>query len=348
MQAGTGIKCRLCLDSGAFQTREVLMRYDWTKEEVSEIYHSPLLELVYRAATVHREHHDPQEVQCCEVMSIKTGGCQEDCKFCSQSMHNKTHVKPEPLLNKEEVLSRARASKEQGATRFCLGAAWRGVRDGKQFDQILEMVREIADMNLEVCCTLGLLTEDQAERLKDAGLYAYNHNLDTSREHYKKIISTRTFDDRLETLKNVRGAGLTVCCGGILGMGETEADRVSMLQTLATMNPHPESVPINKLVPIDGTPLSDVEPLPFWDLLRSIATARIVMPKSMVRLSAGRRSLTEVEQAFCFLAGANSIFMGGTLLTTPNAEMGADAKLFATLDLKGRAPYQAEALAESS
>lgn len=323
------------------------MRHDWTLSEIQEIYDQPLLDLVYSAATVHRQHHAASEVQKCQLVSIKTGGCPEDCKYCPQSMHYKTEVKPEPLLNKGEVLMRARKAKADGATRLCMGAAWKQVREGKQFETVLEMIREVTDMGLEVCCTLGLLSKEQAHRLKAAGLHAYNHNLDSSEEFYETIISTRSYADRLKTLENVRDANLTICCGGILGMGESVADRLKLLQTLASMNPHPESVPINKLVPCKGTPLENQAELPFWEMVRIVAVARILMPESMVRLSAGRASLSDVEQALCFMAGANSIFMGEKLLTTPNAEMDEDQELFQTLGLKGREPFQGQVLEET-
>jgi len=316
------------------------IRYDWTKSEVTELYNLPLLELVYRAAGVHREYHDPSEVQVCTLLSIKTGGCSEDCKYCSQSVHNDTGLQAHKLLDHEVVTANARQAKANGATRFCMGAAWREVRDNKDFDKVLGMVREVNDLGLEVCCTLGMLTEDQAKKLKDAGLYAYNHNLDTSESYYKEIISTRTYQDRLATLKNVRSAGLTVCCGGIIGMGESKQDRIDLLQTLCTMEVHPESVPINALVGIEGTPLEGKDPIDPLEFVRTIATARILMPRSMVRLSAGRLEMSRETQALCFLAGANSIFGGDKLLTTANPEVDADQAMFKDLGLRPRESFK--------
>jgi len=315
-------------------------RHNWTKDEISKIYNRPILELVYNAATVHRQYHDPSEVQICSLLSIKTGGCTEDCGYCSQSLHFQTGVKIQPLLSFDEVLEKAQWAKKAGATRFCMGAAWRGVRDNKDFDRVLSMVKAVNDLGLEVCATLGMLTKEQARKLKEAGLYAYNHNVDTSEEFYKKIISTRTYQDRLDTIENTRKANITVCCGGIIGMGESVDDRVAMLMTLANLNPHPESVPINALVPIDGTPLENQSPVTAWEFTRMIATARILMPKSMVRLSAGRLKLSQEAQALCFLAGANSIFAGDRLLTTPNPAIDEDEELFSILGLKPRKPFQ--------
>lgn len=320
------------------------MRHDWTLDEIRALYNKPVLELVYQAATVHRQHHDGSEVQRCQLASIKTGGCPEDCSYCAQSSRYQTSIKAQALLKKEEVLRQAAQAKQDGATRFCMSAAWRGAREGKQFEQVLEMIREVADMGLEVCCTLGLLTTEQAHRLKKAGLYAYNHNLDTSEDYYKTIISTRSYEDRLRTLEAVREADLTVCCGGIVGLGESPGDRLQLLQTLATMNPHPESVPINRLVPIEGTPLQDTPPLPFWEYLKTVALARILMPKAMIRLAAGRESLSDAEQALSFLAGVNSIFMGEKLLTVKNRQVPQDTELFETLGLVGRQPYKTMSL----
>ena len=320
-------------------------RHDWTLDELRELNALPVLDLIYQSATVHREHHAGSEVQRCQLLSIKTGGCPEDCKYCSQSMHNKTDVKAEPLMKRDAVLAEAKRAKENGATRFCMGAAWREVREGKQFDEVLEMIRGVNAMGLEVCCTLGMVNADQAKRLKVAGLHAYNHNLDTSEDYYDSIISTRSYEDRLRTLQNVRDAGLTVCCGGILGLGEEVDDRLKLLQTLATMDPHPESVPINMLAPSKGTPLATLpDRIPFWEFVRVVAIARIIMPKSMVRLSAQRRILTDVEQGMCFLAGANSIFVGNKLLTVGNAQRDADDDLFETLGLQGRVPFKEEAV----
>lgn len=296
--------------------------------------------MIYKAATVHRQYHDSSEVQVCSLLSIKTGGCSEDCGYCSQSVHYDTGVKVQPLLSFNEVMEKARRAKEACATRFCVGAAWREVRDNKDFDRVLKIIKAVNDLGLEVCATLGMLTEEQAKKLKEAGLYAYNHNIDTSEGYYKKIITTRTYQDRLETIKNTRKADITVCCGGIIGMGESEDDRITMLMTLANLDPHPESVPINALVPIHGTPLEDQQPVNAWEFARMIATARILMPKSMVRLSAGRLQLSQEAQALCFLAGANSIFAGDKLLTTPNPAPNEDEKLFDTLGLKPRKPFQ--------
>jgi len=316
------------------------IRNNWTKEEISEIYNSPVLDLMYRAATVHRAFHDPQEVQVCTLLSIKTGGCPEDCSYCPQAARYHTGVKVEKLMEVSEVLNSALKAKESGSTRFCMGAAWREVRDNKDFDKVLDMVKGVSTMGMEVCCTLGMLTPEQAEKLKQAGLYAYNHNLDTSEEHYDKIISTRTYDDRLETLDNVRKAKISVCSGGIIGMGESHGDRVGMLYTLSNLPEHPESVPVNALVPVEGTPLEDQPRVSIWEMVRMIATARIIMPKAMVRLSAGRVRMNTEEQALCFLAGANSIFAGDTLLTTPNPEVNADKEMFQVLNLKPRKAFK--------
>eukprot|EP00898_Chlorokybus_atmophyticus_P000060 jgi/Chlat1/1054/Chrsp110S01536 len=317
------------------------VRHDWTREEVAQVYWTPMMDLLYAGATAHRQHFNPREVQQCTLLSIKTGGCPETCSYCSQSSHYETSVKAEPLMKVEEVLENARKAKEAGSTRFCMGAAWREVSQvsDAQFDRVLAMVSGVRDVGLEVCATLGMLTPTQAERLKEAGLTAYNHNLDTSREFYPEVVSSRTYEDRLTTLAAVRGAGISVCCGGILGLGESHEDRVGLLHTLATLPAHPESVPVNALVPNPGTPLEDVQPLPVFDLIRMIATARILMPKSMVRLSAGRLSLTVAEQALCFFTGANSIFTGDKLLTTPNPAFNEDAAMFELLGLSGKAPF---------
>ncbi|HKB44831.1 MAG TPA: biotin synthase BioB, partial [Chitinophagaceae bacterium] len=288
----------------------MLIRNNWTISEIENIYHSPLLELIYQAATVHHENNNTGEVQVCTLLSIKTGGCPEDCAYCPQAARYNTGVDVQALMKKQEVLEYAAKAKAAGSTRFCMGAAWREVRDNKDFDCVLDMVKEVNEMGMEVCCTLGMLTEEQAKKLADAGLYAYNHNLDTSSDYYGEIIHTRTYDDRLQTLDNVRKAGVTVCCGGIIGLGETHVDRIKMLHTLATMPEHPESVPINALVPIEGTPLAKNKKVDTWDMIRMIATARILMPKAMVRLSAGRNDMSVAEQALCFMAGANSIFAG--------------------------------------
>lgn len=316
------------------------IRNNWTREEISAIFHKPIFDLMYEAATVHREYNDAQEVQVCTLLSIKTGGCPEDCAYCPQAARYHTDVKVQKLLPVDEVLEKARNAKVSGSTRFCMGAAWREVRDNKDFDKVLDMVKGVTNMGMEVCCTLGMLTEEQAQKLKEAGLYAYNHNLDTSEEHYDEIISTRTYDDRLETLDNVRSAEISVCSGGIIGMGESVNDRIGMLHTLATLPEHPESVPVNALVPVEGTPLAEQPRVPVWDMIRMIATARIIMPKAMVRLSAGRVSMSMEEQALCFMAGANSIFAGDQLLTTPNPEVDQDKEMFQTLNLKPRAAFK--------
>ncbi len=318
------------------------VRNNWHLDEIKEIYETPLLELVFRAAALHRKYNDTAEVQVCTLLSIKTGGCSEDCAYCPQAARYSTGVTVEALMQKEEVLAYAQKAKDAGSTRFCMGAAWREVRDNRDFDRVLDMVKGVNEMGMEVCCTLGMLTGDQAQKLADAGLYAYNHNLDTSKEHYSEIITTRTFDDRLQTLDNVRKAGVTVCCGGIIGLGETHEDRMKMLHTIATMPEHPESVPINALVPIAGTPLGNNTKVDIWDMVRMIATARILMPKTMVRLSAGRTDMSIAEQAMCFMAGANSIFAGDKLLTTPNPSFDDDNAMFGLLGLKPRTAFKEE------
>ena len=319
-----------------------MVRNNWNIAEVQNIYTTPLLELVFQAAAIHREYNDTGEVQVCTLLSIKTGGCPEDCSYCSQSIKNNSGVEVQALMKKEEVLEYAAKAKQAGSTRFCMGAAWREVRNNKDFDRVLDMVKGVNEMGMEVCCTLGMLTEEQARKLADAGLYSYNHNLDTSRDHYKEIITTRTYDDRLATLDNVRKAGVTVCCGGIIGLGETQEDRISMLHTLATLPEHPDSVPINALVRIKGTPLQNNARTDQWDMVRMIATARILMPRTMVRLSAGRTEMSQAEQALCFLAGANSIFAGDKLLTTPNPSFEEDQQLFDLLGLRAREAFKAE------
>ncbi len=318
------------------------IRTNWTREEISAIYNKPLLSLAFEAAQIHREFHTENEVQVCTLLSIKTGGCPEDCAYCPQAARYSTDVNVHKLLDKRIVLANAQKAKDAGSTRFCMGAAWREVRDNRDFDKVVEMVQEVNDMGLEVCATLGMINEHQASRLKEAGLYAYNHNLDTSEEKYEDIISTRTYDDRKDTLGNVRKAGLTICSGGIIGMGEEDNDRIGMLQTLANMDPQPESVPINKLVAVEGTPLAEQEEVHVFEMVRMIATARILMPKAMVRLSAGRLSMTEEGQALCFMAGANSIFAGDKLLTTPNPAEDEDMKLFSKLGLNPRQSFKAE------
>ncbi len=304
-----------------------------TLAEVTALYHTPILDLVYRAAGVHRAHHNASQVQVCVLLSIKTGGCPEDCGYCPQAARYDTNVENQGLLDVEHVLACARKAKDDGATRFCMGAAWREVKDNSQFDRVLDMIRGVKALELEACCTLGMVTAEQAQRMKEAGLDAYNHNLDSSEAFYDRIISTRTYQDRLQTLSHVRDAGISVCCGGIVGMGETDDDRIGLLHALANLPEPPESVPINALVAVEGTPLASQPKVQVWDMIRAIATARILMPRAMVRLSAGRISMSESEQALCFLAGANSIFAGDKLLTTPNPEVDRDAEMFANLGL---------------
>jgi len=316
------------------------LRTNWTKKEITDIYHSPLLELIYRAATVHRNHHETGEVQVCTLLSIKTGGCPEDCAYCPQSARYNTEVDAEPMLDKETILSAAKRAKSAGSTRFCMGAAWRDARKNKDFNTVLEVVSEITDMDMEVCCTLGMLTDEQAKKLKEAGLYAYNHNLDSGEDFYKKIISTRSYDERLDTLDKVREHDISICSGGIIGMGETHEDRIDLLHTLSTLPEHPESVPVNALLPVEGTPMENQPKVPVWDMARMISTARILMPKSMVRLSAGRVNMSMEEQALCFMAGANSIFTGEKLLTTENNELDNDMKMFDILGLKPREAFK--------
>lgn len=320
------------------------VRHDWTKQEIADIYQLPFHELMYRASTVHRMYWDASEVQQCTLLSIKTGGCTEDCSYCSQSTRYKTFVKPTPTMKVQEVLQAAQRAKDAGSTRFCMGAAWRELGNKKNaFGHILEMVRGVNALGLEVCCTLGMLNAEQAKQLKEAGLTAYNHNLDTSPEHYPNVISTRTYEDRLNTIANVRDAGISVCCGGILGLGEKEQDRVGLLHVLATLPEHPESVPINALVSVQGTPLGDSEDISgvdAFDMARMIATARIVMPRTMVRLSAGRLSFSDAEQFLMFQAGANSIFNGDKLLTTDNPEFDEDQALFEKLGFKGKPAHK--------
>ena len=314
------------------------VRHDWSLKEIREIHDLPLFELVDRARAVHLAFHKKEQVQLCTLLSVKTGGCPEDCAYCPQSSHHETSVKGEAMLKLDEVMSAARAAKEHGATRFCMGAAWREVKDGPAFDRVLEMVRGVKGLGLEACVTLGMLNEGQAAKLKAAGLDAYNHNLDTSRENYKSIISTRTYDDRLKTLMNVRQAGITVCSGGIIGMGESIDDRCGMLLELAQLEPHPESVPVNALVRVEGTPLAALPPIDPLELVRMVATARVIMPRSKVRLSAGRTDLPREAQLLCLYAGANSIFYGDKLLTTPNPDTDADVDLIRAAGLSAEAP----------
>lgn len=328
------------------------VRHDWTKEEISEIYHTPLLDLIYQAATIHRENKDYAEVQISSLISVKTGGCPEDCAYCPQAARYQTGVNVHAILPKEEVVAAAQKAKAGGASRLCMGAAWREVRDNRDFDKVIDMVKAVNELDMEVCCTLGMLNEAQAQRLADAGLYAYNHNLDTSEEDYKRIITTRTYDDRLQTLENVRKAKISVCSGGIIGLGETVEDRISMLRTLSNLPKHPESVPVNALVPVAGTPLAEQPLVSVWDMVRMIATARIIMPRTQVRLSAGRTEMSTVEQALCFMAGASSIFAGEKLLTTPNPSFDEDMAMFELLGLtprkafKNGRPNQAEEIKE--
>jgi len=305
----------------------------WTREEIEEIYDLPLLELVFKAQVIHRRHFDPLKVQKSTLVSIKTGGCPEDCAYCPQAARYQTGVQSEKLMSLPDVLARARAARDSGATRFCMGAAWRSVKDGPLFDEVCTMVRSVKDLGLEVCCTLGMLSESQALRLKEAGLHAYNHNIDTSEEFYGEIIHTRDFQDRIETIANVRKAGITVCTGGIVGLGETKADRISFLHRLTRFEPAPESVPINALVPVQGTPLADQPPVDPLLMVRVIATARVLLPTTMLRLSAGRLSLSREAQMLCFMAGANSVFAGDRLLTTPNPDVATDDALFEAIGL---------------
>ncbi len=309
------------------------LRYDWTRAEIEAVYTAPLPDLIFRAQTAHRAHHRADQVQGCILLSIKTGGCPEDCAYCPQSAHHKTGVQRLALLSVDETLTAAEAARAQGATRFCMGAAWRDAPDGEQFSRVLSMVRGVRALGLEACCTLGMLTDDQANALAEAGLSAYNHNLDTSPEFYGEIIGTRSYQERLDTIARVRRSGVTVCSGGIIGMGESRAERYGLLRQLATLDPHPESVPVNMLVRVEGTPLASQAATDPLELVRTIATARILMPASVVRLSAGRLSLSDEAQALCFLAGANSIFMGDKLLTTPNPEADQDRQLLSRLGM---------------
>jgi biotin synthase len=324
------------------------MKKNWTKEEIEAIYNRPLLDLVFEAARIHRETNDSSTVQISSLLSIKTGGCPEDCAYCPQAARYHTDVDVHKLMNVEQVVEAAKEAKEGGSSRLCMGAAWREVRDNRDFDKVIEMVKQVNALNMEVCCTLGMLTYEQAQKLADAGLYAYNHNLDTSEEHYDEIISTRTYDDRLKTIENVRKANLTVCSGGIIGMGETHNDRIGMLHVLANLPQYPESVPINALVPVEGTPLADQPKVPVDEMVRMVATARILMPKTVVRLSAGRTEMTFAEQALCFMAGANSIFAGDKLLTTPNPSFKSDMEMLNLLGLKPKPVAEKEKAAETT
>jgi biotin synthase len=319
-----------------------MIKNSWNIQEITEVYNQPLLELIYQAATVHRKYNETGEVQVCTLLSVKTGGCPEDCAYCPQAARYQTGVKVHKLMDYDDVLSKANEAKQNGSTRFCMGAAWREVRDNKDFDRVIEMVKGVNSLGMEVCCTMGMLTADQAKRLKEAGLSAYNHNLDTSEEHYDKIITTRTYEDRLQTIGNVREAGISVCSGGIIGLGESHDARIGMIHTLATLPEHPESVPVNALVAVEGTPLEDMKRVSVFDMVRMIATVRITMPKTMVRLSAGRLDMPVAEQALCFMAGANSIFAGDKLLTTPNPSFTDDMAMFDILGLKPRESFKIE------
>lgn len=312
---------------------------NWTLQKLKELYETPLLKLIFKAMKIHQSFHQEAEIQVCHLISIKTGGCSEDCKYCAQSSRYKTSVSPEKMMDFSTVIMQAKKAAANGATRICLGAAWRGIRNGLQFDEILKMVKGITDLGLEVCCTLGMLDESQAMRLKDAGLYAYNHNLDSSESFYKTIITTRTYQDRLNTLEIAKKSGLSLCSGGILGMGESIEDRLNLLLTLSQKEYFPESFPINRLSPIPGTPLEDLPPLPFWEMLRFVAITRIVLPKTMVRLSAGRIELSLEQQALCFLAGANSIFSGEKLLTVANTSIDRDEEMFKLLGLTMKSAF---------
>ena len=311
-----------------------MVRHDWTRDELRLIHDLPLPELLYRAQTAHRSYHDPEAVQGCSLLSIKTGHCPEDCAYCPQSARYETGLQAQGLLSVDETLRAARNAKANGATRFCMGAAWRQAPAGAEFEQVLAMVRGVRELGMEACCTLGMLNQDQANRLAEAGLTAYNHNLDTSPEFYGEIITTRSYRDRLDTLAKVRRSGITVCCGGIVGMGESVEDRLGLILQLARQDPHPESVPINSLVRVAGTPLADQPPVSAIEFARVIATARIAMPTSIVRLSAGRLELSEEGQALCFLAGANSIFLGERLLTTPNPAASMDEELLSKMGMR--------------
>jgi biotin synthase len=310
------------------------LRHDWSRQEVEAIYRTPLPQLIFLAQTTHRQFHEPDRVQTCQLISIKTGGCPEDCAYCPQSAHYDAGVAREGLLEPQHVIKVAQEAASRGVTRFCMGAAWRQAPQGREFENVLQMVRGVSALGMEVCCTLGMLTAEQAVQLKEAGLTAYNHNLDTSPEFYGSIITTRVYDERLKTLSAVRQAGITVCCGGILGMGEREADRIGLLHQLASLTPHPESVPINMLVRVEGTPLASLPALDPLEMVRAIATARVLMPASRVRLAAGRKQLSPEAVTLCFLAGANSIFVGEKLLTTPNPEPDADEQLLISLGMK--------------
>jgi biotin synthase len=319
-------------------------RQSVTLEEVRALYDLPLTELVFRAQSVHRQHHAPDSVQLCTLLSIKTGGCPENCGYCSQSARHEKKIEAQPLMDEQEVLAAAKRAREAGATRFCMGAAWRNAKSGEQFERVLNMVRGVRELGMEACVTLGMLTQEQADALKEAGLTAYNHNLDTSREYYGSVVTTRTYDDRLQTLERVSRAGISVCCGGILGLGESVDDRCRMIVQLANFAVPPESVPINALAAVPGTPLGDQPPIDPFELVRMIATTRLVLPKARVRLSAGREQLTREAQVLCFMAGANSIFFGSKLLTVGNPEHDDDLKLLKDAGMRTESPaHQHEA-----
>ncbi|KAF8845325.1 biotin synthase [Paxillus ammoniavirescens] len=323
-----------------------LIRHDWTRREIQNIYDSPLLDLAFRAATIHRQSHDPSKIQLCTLMNIKTGGCSEDCSYCSQSSRYSTPTTASKLLDVEPVLEAARTAKANGSTRFCMGAAWRDLAGRKRgFERILHMVREVRGMGMEVCTTLGMLSPEQARQLKEAGLTAYNHNLDTSREFYPKVITTRSYDERLDTISAVREAGISVCSGGILGLGESDQDRVGLIYEVANMPEHPESFPVNALVPIQGTPLENNERVPYHTLVRTIATARIVLPGTIIRLAAGRNTLSESEQAMCFMSGANAVFTGEKMLTTPCSPWDEDKAMMSRWGLEGMGSFEQKSVA---
>ncbi|KAG1755023.1 biotin synthase [Suillus paluster] len=323
-----------------------LLRHDWTRQEIQKIYDSPLLDLVFRASSIHRQNHDPSKIQLCTLMNIKTGGCSEDCSYCSQSSRYSTPTKASRLLDIEPVIEAARKAKENGSTRFCMGAAWRDLAGRKRgFERILQMVREVRGMGMEVCTTLGMLTPEQAKQLKEAGLTAYNHNLDTSREFYPQVITSRSYDERLDTISAVRDAGISVCSGGILGLGESDEDRVGLIKEVANMPEHPESFPVNALVPIPGTPLEGNERVPHHTLLRTIATARVVLPGTIIRLAAGRNTLSESEQAMCFMAGANAVFTGEQMLTTPCSPWDEDKAMMGRWGLEGMQSFEQASVA---
>tara|TARA_B100001287_G_scaffold276630_1_gene288339 strand:+ start:1435 stop:2547 length:1113 start_codon:yes stop_codon:yes gene_type:complete len=310
-----------------------------TKETLLALYQKPLLELVFEAATIHRKYHNPREVQMSSLLSIKTGGCPEDCGYCPQAARYHTDVNAEGIMKVEDVLEQAKNAKINGSSRLCMGAAWREVKDNRDFDKVVEMVQGVNDMGMEVCCTLGMMNENQAKRLKNAGLFAYNHNLDSSKEFYSDVISTREYDQRLDTIENARKAGISVCSGGIIGMGETEEDRMGLLMSYMEMENPPESIPINALVAVEGTPLEEQKPIEQWELIRMVATTRIAFPESVVRLSAGRTKMSMEAQALCFMAGAGSIFAGDKLLTTPNPEFNEDQEMFSILGLVAKESF---------